>query len=295
MFYDLHVPWTAASDELRRTVIFLEELGYEVVALTHTLSGKLPADLTCPIPSEPFPTTKNIRFLRRANLILEEPSQNHRLASLSAAYDLLSVRPTTEKTLLQACTALDVDIISLDLSVRHPYHFKHKTLAAAIARGVRFEICYAPSIVYSDAVARRNLISNATQLIRATRGRGIVISSEAKNALGLRAPFDVINLGTVWGLAQDKGREAIDREARAVAVVAEMKRRSYKGVIAIVDGGEAPIKKLDDSKPPAKRKAGTISIDGTVGMPPLSKRQQKRAAKAKQATARMPITDEPQT
>ncbi|KAH0562272.1 hypothetical protein GP486_003032 [Trichoglossum hirsutum] len=253
---------------------------------------------TCPIPSEPFPTTKNIRFLRRANLILEDPSQNHRLASLSAAYDLLSVRPTSEKTLLQACTTLDVDIISLDLSVRHPYHFKHKTLAAAITRGVRFEICYAPSIIQSDAIARRNLISNATQLIRATRGRGIVISSEAKNALGLRAPFDVINLGTVWGLAQDKGREAIDREARAVAVMAEMKRRSYKGVIAIVDGGEPPIKKLDNLKPPAKRKAEAISMglnDGTVEMPALSKRQQKKAAKAKLAAERMPIAAEPQT
>ncbi|KAH0536757.1 hypothetical protein FGG08_006395 [Glutinoglossum americanum] len=283
MFHDLHVPWTAENDELRRTVAFLEECENLSLEITDT----------CPIPRDPFPTTKKIRFLRRANLILDDPSQNHRLASLSAAYDLLSVRPTTEKALLQACTTLDIDIISLDLSVRHPYHFKHKTLAAAIARGVRLEICYAPGIIHSDAVARRNLISNATQLIRATRGRGIVISSEAKNALGLRAPFDVINLGTVWGLAQDKGREAVDREARAVAVMAEMKRTSFRGVIAIIDGGESRVKRLDDSKIPAKRKAGAISTEpnsGTAETPPLSKRRQK---KARQDAAKTPIAAKP--
>ncbi|KAI9767845.1 MAG: hypothetical protein M1839_004325 [Geoglossum umbratile] len=289
MFYDLHVPWTAANGELRRTVAFLEELGYDVVALTHTYSGKLPADITCPIPREPFPTIKSIRFLRRANLILDDPSQNHRLASLSAAYDLLSVRPTTEKALLQACTTLDIDIISLDLSVRHPYHFKFKPLATAVARGVRFEICYAPSVVHSDAMMRRNLISNATQLIRATRGRGIIISSEAKNALGLRAPFDVINLATVWGLPQDKGREAVDREARAVALMAEMKRTSFRGVIAIIDGGETQAKKPNEAKTPQKRKAAVISTEpnnGTTETPPLSKRQQKKANRAKQEAAK---------
>ena len=206
------------------------------------------------------------------------------------------MRPTTEKALLQACTTLDIDIISLDLSVRHPYHFKFKTLATAIARGVRFEICYAPSVVHSDAVARRNLISNATQLIRATRGRGIIVSSEAKNALGLRAPFDVINLVTVWGLPQDKGREAVDREARAVAVTAEMKRTSFRGVIAVIDGGEARAKKPDEVKPPQKRKATAISTDptgGTIETPSLSKRQQKKANRAKQEAARASNADKP--
>jgi ribonuclease P/MRP protein subunit RPP1 len=201
------------------------------------------------------------------------------------------VRPTTEKALLQACTTLDIDIISLDLSVRHPYHFKFKTLATAITRGVRFEICYAPSIVHSDATARRNLISNATQLIRATRGRGIIISSEAKNALGLRAPFDVINLGTVWGLPQDKGREAVDREARAVAVTAEVKRTSFRGVIAIIDGGEECAKKPNEAKLSQKRKAAVASVEpnsGTAETPPLSKRQQKKANRAKQEAAKVP-------
>lgn len=62
MFYDLNVSWTRNDSELQRTLAFLAEcksvphhsqpaqllnlaVGYNVVALNHTISGKLPADL----------------------------------------------------------------------------------------------------------------------------------------------------------------------------------------------------------------------------------------------------------
>lgn len=45
MFYDLNVPWTANDASLPRTLNFLHELGYNVVALNHTMTGKLPNEL----------------------------------------------------------------------------------------------------------------------------------------------------------------------------------------------------------------------------------------------------------
>jgi len=61
MFYDLNVPWTPDEAGLQRTIAFLDErtfesltlkrnfshfaVGYNVLALSHTFSGKLPADL----------------------------------------------------------------------------------------------------------------------------------------------------------------------------------------------------------------------------------------------------------
>ncbi|KAI9698481.1 MAG: hypothetical protein M1836_004062 [Candelina mexicana] len=290
MFYDLNVPWTPNSLDLQRTISFLSELGYSTLALSHTLSGKLPPTITSPIPRPlPFPTPKNLRLLQRCTLTLSDPSQNHRLAALTNAYDILAIRPTTEKALMQACQTLDCDLISIDLTVRHPYHFKHKTLHAALQRGIKFEICYAPGVVASDSMARRNLISNATQLIRATRGRGIIISSEASQAVGCRGPWDVINLTTVWGLGQERGREAVDREARSVVVQAEMKRRSFRGVIDVVYGGERPEPKGAKEDTTAakqveneKRKAEAISGGGEKAdqlEAPISKREQKRRAK----------------
>lgn len=292
MFYDLNVPWNVNQVELQKTLSFLSELGYNVVALDHTLTGKITAEISCSIPETlPFPSPRSLRILRRCTVVLADPSQNHRLATVASHYDVLALRPTNERALLQACQSLECDLISLDLSTRFPFYFKMKTLSLALQRGVKFEICYAPGVLATDGgLSRRNLISNATQLIRATRGRGIIISSEARRALACRGPWDVVNLAAVWGLGQEKGIEAVGREARSVVVQAEMKRTSFRGVINVVYGGEKPekpnqgseVRGKDKASSQNKRKADAMD-DGVAGddtqTKPLSKRQQKRQAK----------------
>jgi ribonuclease P/MRP protein subunit RPP1 len=114
-------------------------------------------------------------------------------------------------------------------------------LGSAIARGIKIELCYSPGILSSDPMAKRNLISNATQLIRVTRGRGLIFSSEAKSVLGIRAPSDIINLASVWGLGSEKGKDGLTKEPRSVVEFARLKRQSYKGVVDIVYGGEKPV------------------------------------------------------
>lgn len=49
MFYDLNVPWTATDTGLPRTLNFLYELGYNVVALNYSMTGKLPNELVSSI------------------------------------------------------------------------------------------------------------------------------------------------------------------------------------------------------------------------------------------------------
>ncbi|KAI9680108.1 MAG: hypothetical protein M1817_005125 [Caeruleum heppii] len=288
MFYDLNIPWTSNEQHLQRTLAFLDELGYNVVALNHPLSGKLQSDLTSPIPSSlSFLTPAKLRILKRCTITLSEPSLNHRLSALQNIYDLVAVRPTTANALQQACQHLDnISLISLDLTVRHPYYFKHSICRAAIARGIRFELCYAPGILASDSAARRNLIGNATQLIRATRGRGIVLSSEAKTAVGLRAPIDVVNLAAVWGLNSDRGRDAVDKEAKWVVVAAAMRRSSWRGVIDVVDDGQS-------SAAPAKRKAAVEmperakKAEPQRSEMPLSKRQAKRLRREEERSKKL--------
>jgi ribonuclease P/MRP protein subunit RPP1 len=152
-----------------------------------------------PLPL-PFPAPSRLRILRRCNIFLTDAANNFRIPQLQQHYDLIAARPTDEKTLQQACASLDVDIISLDLTQKWPTHFKYPMLGTAISRGIKIELCYSPALLSSDANAKRNTISNATQLIRVSRGRGLIISSEAKSALGVRAPSDVINLASIWGL-----------------------------------------------------------------------------------------------
>ncbi|GAQ11970.1 probable ribonuclease P protein subunit 3 [Aspergillus lentulus] len=296
MFYDLNVPYSSDDPEISDTLSFLAELGYTTVALSQTISGKLPSNLAPP----PAPTNapKNLKLLSRVNLTLSDPAQNQRLASLAQVYDLVALRPTNEKALLNACTNLECDLISLDLSVRLPFYFKFKMLSAAIERGVRLEICYGPGVTGSGLEARRNLIGNAMSLIRATRGRGIVVSSEARRALGVRAPWDVVNLTCVWGLSQELGKEAISEEARKVTALAKLKRTSWRGVIDIVDGGQKSKSQDMESgmgqKGMSKKNVSQTQVTGdnlkrkaSLGSEaaveeiekPLSKREMKRRAK----------------
>ena len=264
-------------------------MGYNIIALDFAINGKVPAEISNQIPDPlPFTIPKSLHILRRCTLHLSDPSQNHRLSALSSAYDILAIRPDNEKSLQQACQSIESDVISLDLSTRFYFYFKHGTMASALRRGIKFEICYGPGILNSDGGAsRRNLISNATQLIRATRSRGIIISSGAKRALACRGPADVVNLAVLWGLGQERGMEAVGGEARSVVVQAEMKRRSFRGVIDVVYGGEKPErvpgKSKKDKQEKGKRKAAVLENDavgqGNVAPKPISKREQKRQAK----------------
>lgn len=231
-FHDLNVAYVPNDISLGQTLSFLAELEYSVVALSLSITGKVPAT---PESVELPPAPRGMTLLTRLNLTISDPSQNHRLASLQSSYSLIALRPTTDKALQLCCGSLECDIVSLDLSTRLPFILKFKTVASALQRGVRFEICYSPGIS-GGSDARRNLITGATSLIRATRGRGIIISSEAKNALGCRGPWDVINLTQIWGLNQERGKEAVCEEAGKVVRLAKMKRESFRGVIQVIDG-----------------------------------------------------------
>ena len=179
---------------------------------------------------------------------------NYNLTLSAKEFDILAIRPTNEKTLQYACTQMDVDIISLDLSVRLPYYLKFSTIGSAYTRGVYLEICYAASI--RDTGARRNLFSNAANLVRATRGRGLIISSEAAEALSLRGPHDLINLATFWGLKQEKGRDCILDNPRKVLIKADTRKNIHKGVLRVLEIPselkEASLKRAQGSKAESK-------------------------------------------
>jgi ribonuclease P/MRP protein subunit RPP1 len=176
-------------------------------------------------------------------------------------------------------------------------------LSEAIKLGKKIEICYGQGIL-GDSQSRRNLISNVTQLIRATRARGLIISSEAKAAVACRGPWDAINLAAVWGLGQERGYEAMTKEARSAVVGAQLKRTSFRGVVNVVYGGEKPTpeakaavvekgkaakQKGQDDKAAngQKRKSDALGVDqndSSSGVP-LSKTQMKKRAKMEKMKA----------
>ena len=266
-FHDLNVRYTPNHADLSHTLAFHAELGYTVVAIALEVTGKLPAEPHS-VPLSDISRPKSLTLLTRLNLTISDATQNHRVNSLIPHYNLLALRPTNEKSFQLCCTSLECDIISLPLHERLPFLLKFKTISAAFQRGIRFEICYSPGIGGSSD-ARRNLISGAASLIRATRGRGIVISSEARNALGVRGPWDVVNLAQVWGLGQERGKEAVCEEAGKVVKLAGLKRTSFRGVVDVVDGGAEDVTAKEKEKPKdaAKEKSARPMNKADVNTP----------------------------
>ena len=309
-YHDLNLPYSpaASTSALAHNISFASELGYSVIALALSINDKVPANLPS-IPLSSIEKPPNVTLLTRLTLTISDTSQNHRLSTLSSSYDLLALRPTNEKSFQLCCGSLDCDIISIDFSQRLPFILKFKTVSSAVQRGVRFEICYSPGIA-DGTDARRNVISGATSLIRATRGRGIIISSEAKTALGLRAPYDVMNLLQVWGLGPERGKEAVCEEADRVVTLARLRRETYRGVIRIVENGapsreqqakareaaEAEVKAADKVPRPkdtnyVKRKASNSSLNAPdvahdPEEKPMSKRQKNQLSKKARLEAR---------
>ncbi|POS82962.1 hypothetical protein EPUL_004340 [Erysiphe pulchra] len=241
MTYDLNIPWspTISPLSLERIISFLSDLGYQTLALTCTQSDHNPTlKHSNPIPTKfTFDIPSKVTLLRRCTIIYSDPAQNHRLPSISQLFDILAIRPTNEKAFLASCTTVtEHSIISLDLTIRYPFHFKPKPLMTAINRGIKIEISYGQCIG-ADAVGRKNFISNTMSIIRCTRGRGLIVSSEAGNVVACRGVQDLVNLLGVWGLSREKAIDGLGKNPREVVVNEGMKRSGFRGVIDIIDGG----------------------------------------------------------
>lgn len=145
-FHDLNIPYTTNHSDLSNTLAFHAELGYSVVAISLSATGKLPSQpQIIPIPQLTIPKSIT-KVLTRLTITISDATQNHRLTSFLPHYDLLALRPTNEKALQLCCNSLECDIVSLDLSQRLPFILKFKTVASALQRGIRLEICYSPGV-----------------------------------------------------------------------------------------------------------------------------------------------------
>ena len=171
-------------------------------------------------------------------------------------------------------------MISLDLTQRFDSHFRSKTLMQAVDRGIGIELCYSQGVMANDPIVRRTVIGNATAIIRATKGRGIVLSSEAKKAVGCRGPADVLNMAAVWGLGAERSRESLDAIPRRVIGCAALERESYRGVVKIVDGGRKPATEAQKAEGKAKQNTGKRKADVLDGSQTINEKTTETIAKA---------------
>ncbi|KAJ3108829.1 Ribonuclease P protein subunit p30 [Phlyctochytrium planicorne] len=246
----------------------IQKLGYTIVAANTIIHGKSlnqqnfnvkdapdQGDLKEIISQGTSKRRTGLTRLRRLTVIVDDTCLNVQINSTSSKlkpFDILAVRPTTEKAFHLACSQLEIDIISFDMTLRMPFFFKATTLNAAIQRGIVFEICYGPAI--RETNARRFTIANSNALLRVVKHNHVILSSEALTDMDLRGPYDVINLASLFALNNDQAKHCLTTSCRHVLYHAAARKETYKSVLsqepdqAVLETqawklGEAPNKK----------------------------------------------------
>ena len=223
MYYDLRIPHNHSKQIVERAI----ELGYDGYALDQVVEAKNLKTLK-PLASKATNIITNDseaidahddapKRCSRITVVLENIS-NLQLSQLD--YDIIAVQPTSEKAFIACCSNSDIDLISLEFDSRLPFYIKSSSVSLAISKGIYFEISYAAAI--SDLNARKSLAINSKNLIRATKGKNIIISSNAQNAMQLRSPNDLMNLYSLFGLNPDKAKAALSKTCRSLLLQAGM-------------------------------------------------------------------------
>lgn len=285
MFLDLNIPVDNddkfAPMQMAALANALVELGYDGCAYNVTLKNKVPKDHICNIQPLALSSSeaqgrqlsgssllrlqadaRGFRQLRRLTVLLDDMAHVHTLSANNPAlkqYDVIAVQPCDERTFQQACTSMDVDVISIDFTQRLPYHLKLALVQQAVERGVFFEICYSPMI--KDASCRRNLISNSISLLRACKRSNVFMSSAASRAFDLRGPYDVMNLGCLFGLHPSAARAVVDHNPGAVLSCGFANRKTFRGAASIEFDAAAP-QELKPSQSKGGKRAPAAAVSG---------------------------------
>ncbi|XP_064418807.1 ribonuclease P protein subunit p30 isoform X1 [Latimeria chalumnae] len=240
LFTDLNIVFPSEKKKLQNVIETAAHLGYSSVAINHVADfqekkreiGKptSPETLFSTLPIVQG-TSKPIRVLNRLTLVVSDHSHCNELRATSPRtrlYDVVAVFPKTEKLFHAACTSLDVDLICINVTEKQPFPVRRPAVNAAIERGIYFELVYTPAI--KDSTMRRYTISNVVNLMQTCKGKNIIISSAAENPLELRGPYDVANLGLLFGLSEQDAKAAVSSNCRAAILHGETRRTAF-GVI----------------------------------------------------------------
>ncbi|KAF9233625.1 RNase P subunit p30-domain-containing protein, partial [Melanogaster broomeanus] len=249
-------PAQIAAIEAR--VDLLVHLGYTVLAFNHTIEKKIDPKTHVHILDSLIPQLKKrtgVVFLKRLTISIDEDSEKgfaltSANASLVEAYDLIALAPTTLATFSAAClthslpSPLTAHIISLPLTLpRLPFHLKHTLVRTAIKNGAVFEINYAGALGETEScqmnfgvsdsglTTKRNWWAAAREVVRVTKGKGIVVSGGVTCEADYRGPKDVQNLITFLDLAQNLAHDASAIAPRSVILRAQT-RKTYRAILS---------------------------------------------------------------
>lgn len=200
---------------------------------TTSTAKKLPSNLNNPIDLSLFKEFENkLKIYTRISVMVDDAGQCQHFAKFQTLFDIIAVIPMNEKSLQSAIANLDIDIISFDLESRLSFYMKHKTLGSAIDKGIFFELNYTNFLNNSS---RSQALSTSKQIIRASRCRGMIVSSGVTN----QTPFQCRNFQNLkpilnlLGIDSNRSEKMVQDWPIKVVLNSRLRNKSYKQTVAI--------------------------------------------------------------
>lgn len=247
---DLNVPWPknnydppteAEMTRLKQTIANLYNLGYKHIVVNFEIDENLKLPVNSPKEINPVHVSelidlekfRDLQLYTRLTIIVNDSSKLMNFNKFQSYFNLISIKPMTEKALQLSIINLNIDLISVNLASKLNFYLKHKIIGQALKKGIKFEVCYNGLIIsQSNSQSRKFLISNLVQLIRATRSNGIVISSGCNNAVDVRSLHNIVNFFQTLGLKSKNINQYI-ANSKLVLVNGTLKLNSYKQLVAV--------------------------------------------------------------
>lgn len=173
-----------------------------------------------------------VKLYSRITVKVDDPGQCQNFAKFQQLFDLIAIEPLTEKSFQSCISNLEIDIISFNLLEKFPCFMKHKTLGSAIEKGIKFEINYT---AFLKNPSRALAISNAKQIIRASRGSGMICSSGAQFGNQLRNFHNIKPLLKLLSVKDSNVNMMFNGWCLKVLMRGRLRIKSYKQTVAIVD------------------------------------------------------------
>ncbi|KAF5305701.1 hypothetical protein FQA39_LY09190 [Lamprigera yunnana] len=125
---------------------------------------------------------------------------------------------------------MDIDIFTFNPSIKASYKIQRKLYMQLLEKNTYLELMYAPAV--EDSTKRKIIISTAHLYHSYGKSRNIIISSAMTDKLLLRNPYDIINLGLLFGLSQGQAKDAVQNNGRKL-YIRSMGRRMGKTVMLV--------------------------------------------------------------
>uniref|UniRef100_A0A182K8N1 Uncharacterized protein n=1 Tax=Anopheles christyi TaxID=43041 RepID=A0A182K8N1_9DIPT len=237
-FTDLCIP-TGRRAQLQPIIQEAIELGYKNVAIEQVVDvtkGEGASTKQDVIP-EPFCLKElkaafggQIRLLNRLTIIFHDASVSlvmNRSSNLRG-FNIIAALPTSDNSYQYACQTMACDIITYNsntVNLRMNRNFYY----LAVDRNIAFELKYSPAIENSSD--RKATITRAHRYHSFGKSKNVILSSGATNPFQLRSPYDVANLGLIFGLSEEQSKEAIRGIPNRILLSAEGRRLGKAGVV----------------------------------------------------------------